>query len=549
MQKNTAYFLIAILGVALFFPLLGQVHLFDWDEINFAECAREMIVSKDYLRAQIDFAPFWEKPPLFIWLQLLSMKLFGINEYAARFPNALIGVLTLLSVYYAGKRLVNEKMATWWVLLYAASWLPHFYFKSGIIDPTFNFFIFLGFFQFYLVSQNANRKLHALLAGLFIGLAVLTKGPVAILVAVLAFVVHVIINKGWGGYKFSDLVYIGIAALLPIAAWFGADVLIYGWSYGKWFVNEFIGYQIRLFRTEDADHGGPFFYHFIVLLIGCFPASAFLFQYLGKQSHAQKAKAFTRWMWIMFWVVLLLFSIVKTKIVHYSSLCYFPLTYLAALQVYKLIHEGAFIKKWVKGILIFITAIWGILLTALPLVGIYKNKIIPFVDDPFAVGNLQADVSWSYAECLIGLVYLIALIIIIVRLTKHFKQSIMALVVLQMLFIQIMVVHITPKIEAYSQHAAIQYFQSFVGKDVYVCVLGYRSYAHLFYTQKLPATNPHYHNAKNFNYPDEDWLLNGQLDKPAYFICKIQNADKYKAMPQLEAIGAKNGFAFFKRKG
>ena len=65
MQKNTVYFLIAILGMALFFPFLGQVHLFDWDEINFAECAREMIVSKDYLRAQIDFAPFWATKALF----------------------------------------------------------------------------------------------------------------------------------------------------------------------------------------------------------------------------------------------------------------------------------------------------------------------------------------------------------------------------------------------------------------------------------------------------------------------------------------------------
>ena len=74
----------------LFFPFLGQSHLFDWDEINFAEAAREMIVTGDYLRVQINFQMFWEKPPFFIWLQVLSMKSFGINEFAARFPNALL---------------------------------------------------------------------------------------------------------------------------------------------------------------------------------------------------------------------------------------------------------------------------------------------------------------------------------------------------------------------------------------------------------------------------------------------------------------------------
>src|ERR1700733_4230697 len=104
------YIIVAFIGSLLFLPFLGHVHLFDWDEINFAECAREMIVSKDYLRAQIDFMPFWEKPPLFIWLQVGSMKLFGVGEYAARFPNALVGVITLAAMFYVGKRTVNEKM-------------------------------------------------------------------------------------------------------------------------------------------------------------------------------------------------------------------------------------------------------------------------------------------------------------------------------------------------------------------------------------------------------------------------------------------------------
>src|ERR1035437_9740 len=77
MPNYLRYTIIIFIGCLLFLPFLGQVHLFDWDEINFAECAREMIVSKDYLRAQIDFMPFWEKPPFFIWMQVIAMKLFG----------------------------------------------------------------------------------------------------------------------------------------------------------------------------------------------------------------------------------------------------------------------------------------------------------------------------------------------------------------------------------------------------------------------------------------------------------------------------------------
>lgn len=535
------YSVIIVVSALLFFPFLGHVHLFDWDEINFAECAREMIVSKDYLRAQIDFRPFWEKPPLFIWMQVLSMKLFGVNEYAARFPNAVMGIATLVTLYYVGKRVISEQMAMWWVLLYAATWLPHFYFKSGIIDPTFNFFIFLAFFQAHLLRFGNDKFIHALLCGIFLGLAVLTKGPVAVLIVLLAFAVYIVINKGFWGYPFKYLLVILLAALLPFAAWFGAAILVYDLKYGTWFMQEFITYQIRLFTTEDADHGGPFFYHFIVLLLGCFPASIFLFQYTRKRStDNEPARDFTKWMWILFWVVLILFSIVKTKIVHYSSLCYFPLTYLAALKITQLAQGEINIKPWIKALLLSIGSLLAIAITLLPWVGINKQKLIPYIQDPFAVANLQANVSWSYAEMGWGILYLIGIWVSVFWMKKNFSKGMITLAVLHIVIIQIAVLHFTPKIEAYSQRAAIRYFKSFKGKDVYVQVLDYKSFAHLFYTDKQPSSNPQYY--------DEQWLLTGAVDKPTYFICKITAAEELrKKYPNLIELGAKNGFVFFRR--
>ena len=187
-DKSIVYLLLAC--CFLFIPFLGSVHLFDWDEINFAECAREMILSKDYLRTQIDFKPFWEKPPLFIWLQVAAMKIFGINEWGARFPNVVVAFFTLFSFYKIGNKVANKEVSKWWILLYIGSWLPHFYFKTGLIDPLFNLLIFLAIYHVYALSNNeTNRSKHRLLAGLFLGLAVLTKGPVAILIAILCLAV------------------------------------------------------------------------------------------------------------------------------------------------------------------------------------------------------------------------------------------------------------------------------------------------------------------------------------------------------------------------
>lgn len=541
MKRDAIKYLLIALGAALLFiPFLGQVHLFDWDEVNFAECAREMLVTKNYLRVQIDFQPFWEKPPLFIWMQAFCMSLFGINEFAARLPNALMGIVTLCTLFYVGKRVVSERMAWWWVVLYAASWLPHFYFKSAIIDPTFNFFIFLSFFQVYLMRNGRKALLHALLAGVFLGLAVLTKGPVAILVAMLSLVVYLLLNKGFWGYKWPHFLVLIVACAATTFLWFGVDIVRNGW----WFTQEFITYQIRLFRTEDAGHGGPFYYHFIILLIGCFPAAAFLFQSGRKSTAVRNTKEeseFARWMWILFWVTLILFSIVKTKIVHYSSLCYFPLSFLAALQLSRIDEARVKMKKVVTVLLAVIGSLLAVVITLLPLVGLNKDKLIPLFDDDFAVANLQAAVSWSYAECAFGLLYLVGVIVALVWMRRSFRKGMLLLAAVQVLIIQVAVVHFTPKIEAFSQRAAIEYYQSFAGKDVYLRPVGFVSYAYLFYSQKQPSLNPEYYKGKN------DWLLNGKVDKPFFFITKITDKE-WEHDPRVERIGAKNGYVFYRRK-
>ena len=426
------------------------------------------------------------------------------------------------------------------MLLYAATWLPHFYFKSGIIDPSFNLFIFIAFFQFHLIKHGGKKMLHAVLSGLFLGLAVLTKGPVALLVSALSLVVYLIVNRGFKGYAIKHFLIILLFAVLVTVSWFGIEIL----NDGVGLVRDFINYQIRLFRTEDADHGGPFFYHFIILLFGCFPASVFLFQYSKKRvTDTDQSKDFKKLMWIMFWVVLILFSIVKTKIVHYSSLCYFPLTYLAAIQLYHIGNNQVKLKGIVTSSLLVIGSLLAILISALPFVGIYKSKLIPLIEDKNAVGNLQANVSWTWMECLWGVLYLFGIWVAVYIMKRNFKRGMIVLCVLQLVIIQITVLHFTPKVEAYSQRASIDFFESLKGKDVYVHTLGYKSYAHLFYTEKQPNSSADYYSKDS-----EKWLLIGKVDKPTYFVAKLTTADEYKVMPQLQMIGEKNGFVFFKRK-
>jgi 4-amino-4-deoxy-L-arabinose transferase-like glycosyltransferase len=533
---------IAIIALLLFVPFLGSVHLFDWDEINFAECAREMLVTHDYFSVKINYQAFWEKPPLFIWMQALSMSVFGINEFAARFPNAICGIITLLVLFNIGKKLQHEKFGLIWVLAYAGSFLPHFYFKSGIIDPWFNLFIFLGIYYFILFSKNDNKDNRQLiLSALFIGLGIMTKGPVALLIFGLCFACYWTLKRFQKIISIKQLFIYATALILVGGAWFGM-LAITGHSE---IIKEFFVYQVRLFNTRDAGHGGPFFYHWIVLGIGCFPVSIFALRSFRKSpSDSPYQKHFKQWMMILFWVVLLLFSIVKTKIVHYSSLCYFPLSFLGAYAINKLISGEMQWKKYTGILLMVIACLIGIALSALPVIDRFKDSIIEsnLVKDKFAVENLKANVHWTGFEWMIGLLLILgtaAMLVLTAR--KKTRRGIMGIFIISLLTVNLASILVTPKIELYSQNAAIEFYKSHAHEDCYIDTYGFKSYAHLFYAGKKEPTN-----ADSYN---RDWLLNGQVDKPTYIVSKI-NAEEYirQHHPGLAEVYRKNGFIFWKRK-
>jgi len=546
LDRNTWFWL--LLGALFFLPFLGGVHLFDWDEINFAELAREMVVSGDWLNLQINYETFTEKPPMFFWLQAAAMELFGVGEYAARFPNALLGMLVLPFLYISGKFLIDRTFGFLWALSWFGSILPFLYFKSGIIDPYFNFFIFNGIFFLihYAWKKNSYRDLYfsrsasayLWLAGISIGLAILVKGPVAYLILALTLGVYWVFSRFKRVVRLWDFVKLSLVALAVFLLWFAVDLMINGPD----FLIEFTIRQWELLVNNDAGHGGFPGYHVVVLLFGCFPASIFAIRAIapirGLPFHIRD---FRKWMVVLLMVVLVLFSLVNTKIIHYSSLAYYPLSFLSALTIWNLSRSKLPVKLWMKLTVLLIGLIVVFVSLALPWAGMHPEEIAPlFEKDPFARANLQAEVNWSQWDYLPGIFMAIVILTFFLSSFRSVKISSRILFFGTGIWTMLALVFFIAKVERISQYAAVEFFEAQQNKEVYVTTYNYKSYVPWFYARVQP-----YENEKA---NEKHWLYYGDTDLPVMISTKITSREKLESdIKDAELLYEKNGFVFYRR--
>ena len=410
-------------------------------------------------------------------------------------------------------------------------------------------------------NEDLNKQKFALLSGIFIGLAIITKGPVGLLLLILTLLVFLIIKKFKVIMNIKDILIFAFASLSVTFLWFGYETI----TNSPWFIIEFIQYQIELFTEPVAGHEQPFYYHFIVVLLGCFPMSIMALPML-KKTRENTPIDFMLWMKILFWVVLILFTIVKTKIVHYSSMSYLPLSFMAAYFIYQLDLKKVTISKTIKIIFLIIGLIFSSLLTIAPVLFKQKDFLSSVIQDDFAVASLNVDMGWQGWEFIIGLIYFAAVIIAYIYLNKEKVMKFVYFIAISagttLLLYSIFVV---PKIEKFSQGPAIEFYESIQKEDAYVTTLGFKSYAHLFYFKLKPDSKSdgivkikekykkELINRKDFNMNTlisrtNNWLLNGDIDKTAYFVTKITHRDKMKNYTKLNLIETKGGFDFYSRK-
>ena len=547
-------FLIVLLGSLIYIPFIGDVHLFDWDEINFAESAREMLLTDNWRFIQINFQPFYEKPPFFIWLQAISMKLFGVSAFAARLPNAVFTILSLLLIQRVGEELGGKRLGLLWVIFYAVSCLPFAYAKSGIIDPVFNFFIFASLynlFQASLFPDFADRRSavsghrrHILLSGFFLGIAVLTKGPVAILFVGSVFFIRFILSRGKMRIGFYDLILLTLILFMVIGAWLSFEINANGFR----FLDEFFRYQIRLFTTPDAGHAQPVYYHILVTIFGCFPASIFIWPaFRHNKADTHDLSQFKRWMITLLLMVLIVFSLVQTKILHYSSLTYFPVTFLAAYQFDRMLRLKIQMPGYMISVTLSMMFLFSCALIILPFAGRHTEYLIPYLKDPFAQNCLRAEVKWEWSHAFPGLVMLCGMILCLFAVARRkYHLLFYILTVSSLLTWNWAYQSLLPQIELYTQNSHIRMLKDLKNKKmlnprpVFVETAGFKSYAQLFYFEKdIPLRKEEL---------NPEYLIWQDSISEVYLTGKDPHIFGESWLPAVDTLERRNGFVLLRVK-
>jgi outer membrane protein assembly factor BamB len=319
-EHADALCILAILAYStIFFVNLGSEPLWVTDEQTYSQWAFHMIRNGDYMTpwAYGDLLMWIGKPPLFMWLMSLAYQIFGINNFAARFWSAIFGTLTLVLVFYLGKRLYNLHVGLLSALVLGTFTTFFVFARHAMLDVPFVFFV-LASIYFLLLSEKTERtNSYVALGGMFFGLAFMIKQVAAFLIPLIVFVYFAATGRGVMFFfkkRFSLFWRVG---LLIVAPWMIYMTLRFGPDF---WLSFFIFSGIMRASTPIEGHVGSYLYYFNYLInsenlvwVMLLPFSAGLCAFNAVIKRLKEDTLILAWISI----VLVLFTLVQTKLDWY----------------------------------------------------------------------------------------------------------------------------------------------------------------------------------------------------------------------------------------
>ncbi len=310
-----------------YFSHLGAIGFVGPDEPRYAWIARDMAETGDWVTPRLYGKPWFEKPPLFYWSAALCFKLFGVSEAAARLPSAISALLATLALAWLALRLYGAETARWLLLLLPTTVGMIGFSHAAATDMPFSAMLTIAMVCAAVVlglTRDENTPilprtpwLALILFGFFLGLAVLAKGPAAIILSGGAIFFWALFTKHW-----RDAFRLFHPAALASFCLTALPWYILCARRNPDFLRIFIiEHNFKRYLTTEFQHIQPVWFYLPVLLIAILPWTGIFAWSLARGAAKlwrTRCTAESTWLLIC-WVgfCLLFFSVSKSKLPGY----------------------------------------------------------------------------------------------------------------------------------------------------------------------------------------------------------------------------------------
>ena len=385
-----------VLCAGVFFYGLGSLPFIGPDEPRYAQVAREMFISGDWVTTRLGGINWFEKPALTYWLSAIGYKLFGENEFGARFFVAVFATVGVLLVYGFGKRIRSARFGflSAAVLTTCGMW-PGFA-RVATFDMPLSVAMILalaGFLVWEQQEENQNRNRFWLLMCFALGLGVLAKGLVGIVLPCAVIGLYTLLTERLKILFKPKLLLIGTVIFLATAATWYAPVIA---KHGREFINEFfIGHHFQRYLSNKYKHPQPFYFFFLVALAGSFPwtfyllASAWHSLRNWRETLTDRLRLFL-WLWIS--VTIGFFSFSGSKLPGYVLPIFPAVALLVGLELEK--WWQPIVERQVKT-LAALTAIF-IAVIGIAAIFVSQRELGVTTRDAILLGGVTVAVALSY---------------------------------------------------------------------------------------------------------------------------------------------------------
>lgn len=391
-KSKPAFWVLFALFLIVWFYALGARTLVPSDEGRYAEMAREMVSTGDWITPRLDGLKYFEKPPLQTWMNALTFEVFGLGEWQARLWSGLCGLLGVALVLHAGRRVFNPWVGTTAAIVLASSFWWAGLSHINVLDTGLSGMMTLTLCGMLLAQRDgasdAERRNWMWVSWAGMALAFLSKGPIGIVLPGAVLVLYTLISRDWKLWMRLHLVS-GLILFFVIAAPWFVLVAIKNPEHPHFF---FVVQNIERFTSPIAHRPGAIYYFVPMLVAGIVPWLGLLFQSLWAGRHEAAPTTFRPKLMLLLWAgfIFFFFSISSSKLPHYILPIFPALALLIACHL-----RDASARSWnIAAGLLALIAVAG--LAVVP-------RLAHFGHEPLEVTGYAATQPWVIAACVIML--------------------------------------------------------------------------------------------------------------------------------------------------